>query len=180
MEVPSTNTPEQERHPERHALDLTQYSDQQILELNAIYCAEFDVRNTAGDTWAADSFEFLKDALRQLLADDPDRAKRLLTAMVVDKTSIHRELAATWAPYFAHVDSKLASWALYNLDLDEDEMVGEAASGAMATFEKLATAEQARSLGDRIQRAIQGDDPDGYHPGEPYPIQSEPRRDDDS
>ena len=179
MEVPSTNTPEQERRPERHALDLTQYSDQQILELNTIYCAEFDLRNAAGDTWAADSFEFLKDALRQLLDDDTDRAKKLLTTMIVDKNSIHRELAAEWAPYFAHVDSELASRALYDLYLDEDEVVGDLAVGALSDFEKAAP-DQARRLEDRIERALRGEDPDGYHPGEPYPVQSEPGRDSES
>jgi hypothetical protein len=136
MEIPQHNAPERRDTPEEKRFDLTKYSTEQIMKLNSLYAAEFEIRNAAEDPGCGDSLEQLRDALSRLVDKDPERAKTLLVTFAKDLDSEHRERAAEWAPLLSTLDYDLAMNTMINLRVDRDSKVRDAAVFTSNEFEK--------------------------------------------
>jgi len=150
-EIPSQS--EREAIPEYQLFNLDAMTDEQIAITGRAYLAESDRVIKRGNPEAVDAVQEilnqLSDDFVRLMRCSPDRARNLISGLVVGATDeehrYDRELAITWAAHTAPVDYEFAKRTILSLrDTDAADLIYDQISiGSYLTPEQYADFEDA-------------------------------------
>jgi hypothetical protein len=115
--------PERDTSPEYRLFNLDAMTDEQIVITGRGYLAESDRLSNLADHQAMDAVDEVRELLHKdfgrLVHRNPERARRIISGLIVDMDGVahrlDRELAATLAPGIAPVDYEFAKQTLLRL-----------------------------------------------------------------